>query len=90
MREDLTDAEMLARLERAVRRMPRLQREIFLAIRLDDLSYPEIAERTGLSAREVKRQFANSLLCINYALNQPARQPTWKRLFRWLKKWKCR
>ena len=53
MREDLTDAEILSRLERAVRRMPRLQREIFLAIRLDDLSYPEIAERTGVSAREV-------------------------------------
>ena len=85
MRKDLTDAEMLARLERAVRRMPRLQREIFLAIRLDDLSYPEIAERTGVSEREVERQFANSLLCIHHALDAPRREPIWNRLFRWLK-----
>jgi len=85
MREDLTDAEILSRLERAVRRMPTLQREIFLAIRLDDLSYPEIADRTGVSAREVERQFANGLLCIHRALNQPAREPIWKRLFPWLK-----
>ncbi|MBW8911074.1 MAG: RNA polymerase subunit sigma [Sphingomonas sp.] len=85
MREDLTDAEMLARLERAVRRMPRLQREIFLAIGLHDLSYPELAERTGLSAREVERQFANSLLSIHHALDAPRREPIWKRLFPWLK-----
>ena len=85
MREDLTDAEMLARLERAVRRMPKLQREIFLAIRLDDLSYPEIAERTGVSAREVERQFADSLLCIHHALEAPRREPIWKRLFRWIR-----
>ncbi|MBW8911593.1 MAG: RNA polymerase subunit sigma [Sphingomonas sp.] len=85
MREDLTDAEILSRLERAVRRMPTLQREIFLAIRLDDLSYPEIAERIGLSAREVERHFANSLLCIHRALDRPAREPIWKRVFRWLK-----
>lgn len=85
MREDLTDAEILARLERAVRRMPRLQREVFLAIRFDDLSYPEIAEQTGLSEREVERHFANSLLCIHHALNRPARQPIWERLFSWLK-----
>lgn len=88
MREDLTDAEILARLERAVRRMPRLQREIFLAIRLDDMSYPEIAERTGLSEREVERHFANSLLCIHHALDRPARKPIWKRLFRWIKEGK--
>jgi DNA-directed RNA polymerase specialized sigma24 family protein len=85
MRENLSDAEILARLERALRRMPKVRREILLAIRFDDLSYPELAERTGLSAREVERQFANSLLCIHYALNRPARQPIWKRLFRWIK-----
>jgi hypothetical protein len=44
------DPVTLKRLERAVRKLPRLQREIFLALRLDDLSYDEIAERTGLTA----------------------------------------
>lgn len=90
MREDLTDAAILARLERAVRRMPRLQRDIFLAIRLDDLSYPEIAERTGLSVREVERHFANSLVSIARALDRPRREPIWKRLFRWIKEGKTR
>ncbi|WP_066593600.1 sigma factor-like helix-turn-helix DNA-binding protein [Sphingomonas pruni] len=84
MREDLTDAEMLARLERAVRRMPRLQRDIFLAIRLDDMGYPEIAERTGLSEREVERHFAQSLISIARAFDEPRCEPIWKQLFRWL------
>lgn len=85
MREDLTDAVDLARLERAVRRLPKLQREVFLAIRLEDLGYPEIAERTGLTVSEVERHFADSLVSIATALDRPIRQPIWKRLVRWLK-----
>jgi len=85
MPEDLTEAENLARLERAVRRLPRLQREIFLANRLDDMSYLEIAERTGLSVREVERHVANSLVSIADVLDRPTRKPIWKRLFPWLK-----
>jgi RNA polymerase sigma-70 factor (ECF subfamily) len=85
MREDLTDAENLARLDRAVRRLPRLQREVFLAIRLEDLGYPEIAKRTGLSVEEVERHFADSLVRIANALDCPARVPFWKRLFGWIR-----
>jgi len=55
------DAATLARLEAAVARMPRLQREILLAIRLKDLSYDELARCTGLTPREVERQFAKAL-----------------------------
>jgi RNA polymerase sigma-70 factor (ECF subfamily) len=55
------DAATLARLEAAVARMPRLQREILLAIRLEDLSYAELAKCTGLTSREVERQFAKAL-----------------------------
>lgn len=84
MREDLTDAVDLARLERAVRRLPKLQREVFLAIRLEDLGYPEIAERTGLSESEVERHFAHSLVRIANALDRPTREPIWERLFKWL------
>ena len=36
----------LAKLEDAMRRVPRRQREIFLAVRVDDLRYAEIADRT--------------------------------------------
>jgi len=52
------DAELLRRLEDAVASMPRKQREIFLAHRLDDMSYAEIARRTGLSVKQVERQMA--------------------------------
>jgi RNA polymerase sigma-70 factor (ECF subfamily) len=82
MREDLTDAEIIARLEIGLSRMPRMRREIFLAIRLDDMGYPEIAERTGLSVSHVERQFAEALLQLHRALNDPAPVARWKRLFR--------
>jgi RNA polymerase sigma-70 factor (ECF subfamily) len=55
------DAELLRRLENAVGAMPRKQREIFLVHRLDDLSYAEIASRTGLSVRQVERHMAKAL-----------------------------
>lgn len=61
MTREKPDAATLARLEAAVARMPRLQREIFLAIRLEDLSYDELAKCTGLTAREVEREFAKAL-----------------------------
>lgn len=85
MREDLSEAENLARLERAVRRLPRLRRDVFLAIRLEDMGYPEIAERTGLSIGEVERHFADSLVSIANALDRPTRVSIWKQLLRWLK-----
>lgn len=55
------DPEALARLERAVRALPRTTREIFLAHRLDDRSYPEIADITGLSEEKVRRHMAKAL-----------------------------
>jgi RNA polymerase sigma-70 factor (ECF subfamily) len=71
--------QRLARLEDAVRRLPRIEREIFLAVRLDDLTYPEIAERTGLSPRAVERRFANALTGIMRNLANPHRR-WWQRL----------
>jgi RNA polymerase sigma-70 factor (ECF subfamily) len=56
------DPKRLKRLERAIRKLPRRQREIFCAIRFDDLSYEEIAQRTGLSVPEVEHLFAEALL----------------------------
>lgn len=58
---DEHDPDLLRRLEAAVAAMPRKQRAIFLAHRLDDLSYAEIAERTGLSVRQVERQMASAI-----------------------------
>jgi RNA polymerase sigma-70 factor (ECF subfamily) len=55
------DAELFRRLEEAVAAMPRRQREVFLAHRLDGLSYAEIARRTGLSVRQVERQMVRAI-----------------------------
>lgn len=74
------DPEDIARLEDAMRRMPRFQREIFLAIRLDNFSYGEIAERTGLTPRQVRRLFANALFNFSRNLADPNRC-RWRRWF---------
>jgi RNA polymerase sigma factor (sigma-70 family) len=84
MREKLTDAEIIARLDIGLRRMPRMQREIFLAARLDDMSYPEIAERTGLSVRQVEEQLAKGLLQLGDALEGRAPVAWWRRLYQWI------
>lgn len=55
------DSQLLRKLEEAVASMPRKQREIFLAHRLDDMSYAEIASRACLSVRQVERQMARAI-----------------------------
>ncbi|MEP9358748.1 sigma factor-like helix-turn-helix DNA-binding protein [Sphingomonas sp. KR3-1] len=76
---DEPDPITLKRLERAVRRLPRMQREIFLAARLDDMDYFEIAERTGLSVREVERELAQALASIDRRMSRPPKQWWWRR-----------
>ena len=82
MRDDLTEAEIIARLEISLSRMPRMRREIFLAIRLDDLPYAEIAERTGLSVKQVERHFARSMVTLLEAFDGRPPVPWWKRVLR--------
>lgn len=64
MTPSLPSPQELARIENAVRRLRRIEREVFLAVRLDGLTYAEIAKRTGLSSRAVERRFANALTRI--------------------------
>ena len=82
MKEDFTEAEIIERLEAGLQRMPKLRREIFLAIRLDDLSYAEIAERTGLSVSQVEWQFARSMVTLLEAFDGRPPVPWWKRIIR--------
>jgi RNA polymerase sigma-70 factor (ECF subfamily) len=79
MPEQLDDAELLRRLDRAMRTVPRQTREIFLAHRLEGLSYREIARRTGLPVRGVERHIARAILAIDRSLNG--------RPSRWLERW---
>lgn len=58
---DSPDPDLLRRIEAAMMNLPRKQREIFMAHRVHNMSYREIAERTGLSARQVERHLARAL-----------------------------
>lgn len=60
---------MLGRLEAAMRRLNPRTREIFLAKRLDGMSYAEIARRTGLSVRRVERHMTKALVAIDRELH---------------------
>jgi RNA polymerase sigma factor (sigma-70 family) len=82
MPKQLDDAEIRRRLERAMTRVPRTTREVFLAHRLDDMSYREIAERTGLSMREVERHMMRAIVAMDRSLNGPPLR-WWERWLRW-------
>lgn len=69
--------EQLARMEAIMRRLPRLTREIFLAHRLDDMPYYEIARRTGLSVQQVERHIARAILALMRGLDGEPR-PWWR------------
>lgn len=81
--EVIATAEELARMEAALLTLPRLTREVFLAHRIDDLSYAEIAEITGLSARQVERRMADALYGLHSALQGRPLHRRWWRGWRW-------
>jgi sigma-70-like protein len=82
MAQQMDDPEIRRRLERAMRRVPPTTREVFLAHRLDDMSYSEIAEHTGLSARDIERHMTRAIIAIDRSLNEPPLR-WWERWFRW-------
>jgi RNA polymerase sigma-70 factor (ECF subfamily) len=55
------DPDLLRRIEAAMMNLPRRQREIFMAHRVHNMSYSDIAERTGLTARQVERYIAKAI-----------------------------
>lgn len=62
---DKPDPVLLARINEAVLSLPEIDRQIFLAKRLDGLSYAQIACVTGLSVRQVERRMAKALMHID-------------------------
>ena len=76
------DFEVLRKLERAMLKLPRSTRTIFLAHRLDSMSYREIADRAGLTVRQVERHMAKAIYRLSRELDdEPLRW--WERLLRW-------
>jgi RNA polymerase sigma-70 factor (ECF subfamily) len=74
------DPEVLRRFQEAVGKLRKVQREIFMAHRVHDMSYREIAERTGLTARQVERHIAKAIYKL--AKHMDGRKLSWwERLF---------
>ena len=76
---DDPDPELLKKLERAMLKLPRSTRDIFLAHRLDDMPYQEIADRTGLTLRQVERHMARAIYRLCKELDDEPRR-WWERL----------
>jgi RNA polymerase sigma-70 factor (ECF subfamily) len=67
---ELEHRETLRRLEAAMLRLKPKTREIFLAKRLDGMTYAEIAERTGLSVKGVEKQMSKAIAMIDRAMER--------------------
>ena len=74
------DRLRLWRAERAVDRMEAMDRKVFLAIRVEELSYPEIAARLGITVADVEWRFAGSLRVLTRTLDE--KDPWWWRFRR--------
>jgi RNA polymerase sigma factor (sigma-70 family) len=66
----LEHRDTLRRLETAMLRLKPKTREIFLAKRLDGMSYVEIAERTGLSVKGVEKHMSKAIAMIDRAMER--------------------
>jgi RNA polymerase sigma factor (sigma-70 family) len=67
----LESRDMLRRLEAAMMRLRPRTREIFMAHRIDGMTYTQIAERTGLSVKGVETQMSRALAQLDRMLNRP-------------------
>ncbi|MGN8000139.1 sigma factor-like helix-turn-helix DNA-binding protein [Sphingomonas sp. 22176] len=66
---------------RALRQMTERQRAIFWAMRFEEIDYPTLGERHGISAEEVEAEFAAALTLFMRIIDTP--EPWWRRLWPW-------
>jgi RNA polymerase sigma-70 factor (ECF subfamily) len=64
----MEEAELRARLERAIGELPEKCRIVFLLSRVEELSYAEIAEQLGISAKTVENQIGKALKLLRLAI----------------------
>lgn len=69
----------LARARSALRRMPRRERRLFVALRIEEASHAEIARREGVGLAEVEALLAQALLSYWRCIENPWRG--WWRLW---------
>lgn len=70
MQQVLESRDMLRRVEAAVLKLRPRTREVFLAHRVEGLSYAEIATRTGLSIKGVEKQMSKAIARIDRLLER--------------------
>jgi RNA polymerase sigma-70 factor (ECF subfamily) len=75
---DIPDPRTLRRLRRAIRRLPQDQHAVFCAVRYEDLDYEQVAERTGLTVREVEKLLAQALFAIMRDMDRVPRRRWWR------------
>lgn len=61
----LETRDLLDRLNLAMLELPQETREVFMAHRVEGLTYVEIAERTGLSVKQVEKRIARAMLDLS-------------------------
>lgn len=66
---------------RALRRMSKRQRAIFWALRFEEIDYPALGERHGISTEMVQAEFVAGLTLFLRTLREP--EPWWRRLWPW-------
>lgn len=66
----LESRDMLMRVEAAMLKLRPKTREIFMAHRIEGLTYAEIAERTGLSIKGVEKQMSKAIAQIDRLLDR--------------------
>lgn len=66
----LESRNMLTRVEAAMLKLRPKTREIFMAHRIDGLSYAEIAELTGLSVKGVEKQMSKAIAQLDRLLDR--------------------
>ena len=66
----LESRDMLTRVEAAMLKLRPKTREIFMAHRVDGLTYAEIAERTGLTVKGVEKQMSKAIAQLDRLLDR--------------------
>ena len=64
--------DMLERVDAAILKLPTRTREIFMAHRFEELSYPQIAERMGVSIKTVEKHISLALRELHRTLGPKA------------------
>jgi len=80
-RRVITDRAFQRRARKALRRMRPLDRELFIAVRLEQVSIPELARRHGISEAEVEAALVRALAMLARTVCEP--EPWWRRLWPW-------